>query len=269
MSKKISPRRLSHLPGPRRKKPPVRAQSRWLKAAIEREHKLVQNLRNDEVSRSTYLRQLNLPVDPLLVWNDFDQTHYFTETNPDNLPDWDELTEYMKHQVAFMAASSLGGYAFTSHIHPVHLDHWIARGVVKDRTVERLKEELRKAGMEDLPVAFMFEGRTRSGKSKTNIHVHGTTIPDTPLDMTRFKVAAENAWHKARGERQLTSAAWHQSLAYDLDTGDGRGWGRWLSYTSKNIQRYDSRIKGSRVYMSRSMTQVAREFWLMLQEKPL
>ena len=269
MSKKISPRRLADLPGPRRKKPPVRAQTRWLVAAIEREHQLVQKLRNDEVSRSAYLVQLGYPVDSLLVWNDFDQTHHFTETNPDQLPEWEQLTEYMKHQVAFMAATSLGGYAFSSDIHPAHLEKWIARGTVMDRTVERLKDELRGKGLDDLPFSFMLEGRSRSTKSRTKIHVHGAAIPDTPHGMTRLKVAVENAWHKARGEEQLRGGAWHQDLAYDLDTGDGRGWGRWLNYTSKNVLRYDARIKGRRVYMSRSMTQVAREFWLMLQEKPL
>lgn len=228
MSKKISPRRLADLPGPRRKKPPVRAQTRWLVAAIEREHQLVQKLRNDEVSRTAYLVQLGYPVDSLLVWNDFDQTHHFTETNPDQLPEWEQLTEYMKHQVGFMATTSLGGYAFSSDIHPAQLDKWIARGKVMDRSVERLKEELRAKGLDDLPVSFMLEGRSRSTKSRTKVHVHGAVIPDTLHDMTRFKVAVENAWHKARGEKQLGINAWHKEPAYDRDTGDGRGWGRWL-----------------------------------------
>jgi hypothetical protein len=187
-----------------------------------------------------------------------------------HLPEWDDLTEYMKLQVGAMATITFRGYSFTSEIHPAQLAKWVARGTVHDRVVERLQDELRARGFSGLPLAFVLEGRSKSGKSRTKIHVHGFVIPDTPHEMTRFKLAVIDAWHTARGESKLLEKrAWDAEPAYDKDTGDGRGWGRWVGYLVKNARRYDARIKGRRVYISQSMTQVAREFWWMLQEKPV
>lgn len=268
--RKISPRRLSDLPGPRRKKPSVRAQTRALRTAIEREHQIVQTLVTDRISRTRYLESLGMPFDPILVWNDFDQTYQFTETNTDLLPDWEELTEHMKLQVGFMAAQTFNGFSFTSHIHPIHLDNWIAKGTVAARTEARLRENLHWAGVPNIPFAYVIEARSRSTKSRTKPHLHGYVIPDKRIDITRFKVGVEHALHHARNETPLRSSwAWHQEDAYDRDTGDGRGFGRWPSYITKAVTRYDDRLRGRRVFFSRSLTQLASQFWALLQEKPL
>jgi len=268
-SKKISPRRLSDLTGPRRKKPPVRTQAQWLAEAMKREHEVVQTLVNDKVSREDHLQRLGLPVDPMLVWTDFDRTHEFTSTNSNHLPAWKDLTEYMKLQIGFMVALGLGGYSFSSDIHPAHLAKWVARGSVTTQILKRLKEEAAKQGLNALSFAYLIETRSRSGKSRSKIHLHGYVVPNTSLDITRFKVATEKAFHHARGAKPLKSDAWDEKPAYDVDTGDGRGWGRWVSYLAKNVRRYDARIKGRRVYISRAMNQAAQEFWSLLREEPL
>lgn len=56
--------------------------------------------------------------------------------------------------------------------------------------------------------------------------------------------------------------------AYDLDDGRKHGRGRWAGYMAKNATRWDSRFS-RRVFMSRTATQTAREFWALLREEPL
>lgn len=270
MRKKISPIRLSDLPGARRKKPPVRAYNRQLRSAIEAEDQLVQTLRNDRETRIEVARSFGLQPDALEVWTDFYRTGEFTEQDPRKLPRWKDLTEFMKFHVAFMATESLDGYAFTSKIHPDLLGNWMGEDRFLERVVKRLKDGLAKQDIPRIEFAFVIEMRTRGGKSRTAPHLHGFVIPPTPLDITRFKIAFEGALHRARGALpQKGKKAWHQHPAYDRDKGDGRGFGRWTNYILKNVRRYDQRVRGRRVYMSQSITQAAQEFWKLVREDPV
>jgi len=86
--------------------------------------------------------------------------------------------------------------------------------------------------------------------------------------MTRFKLAVQRALHTTRGKPDLKSNAWHQKLAFDIDLGDGRGRGRWPDYIMKNVDRYDARIPGRRVYFSMEMKALAREMWALIRGEP-
>jgi hypothetical protein len=265
--RKLSPRRLTNIPGPRRKKPPIQRQTRELRESIEAEHNLLQALLRDADLRAAFWRGSGRPFDPLAVWTDFDHTYLLTETDPRHLQEWSELTEYMKLQVGFLVAAMFRGYSFTVRLHPQLEAKWIATGQSIPRMIQRrCRAELEAAGMADLAYGYVVEGRSRSGKSRTPLHIHGYLVDDDPLAPTRFKVAMERAL--LRDDRRRIQASARDidiELAYDVDRGDGRGRGRWVSYFTKNAQRWDHRIGGRRVYISRPLTQLAREFWALLR----
>lgn len=221
---------------------------------------------NDRDTRREFWRRRGTAIDELLVWKDIDQTYEYTEGVPSRLCKWEKLTEYLKLQVGFMVAISLGGYSFTSRIHPTLEGKWVASGRLQANIAKRLREQLARSGVANIEYAYILEARTKSGKSRTDIHLHGYALADDPLDITRFKVAVEKALHQARGQPPLGKKAWREDRAYDKDTGDGRGYGRWVGYITKNTSRFDHRIRGRRVHISQSLTKTARVFWEFLRD---
>src|SRR5690348_16570344 len=94
-------RRLNYGGRPRRSIPAVNQQKRERKLALERELNLVENLMKDAQTRRLFELRFRLPRQPMTVWTDFDQTWDYTELGPDNLPEWEQLTEFMKLFIGF------------------------------------------------------------------------------------------------------------------------------------------------------------------------
>jgi hypothetical protein len=267
--RKISPRRAANLPGPRRKKPPIRQQNRALKALVEGEHELLQSLLRDAEVRRAFWIGAGRTLEPLAVWTDFDHTYLHTETDPRHLSGWSDLTEYMKLQLAFLMGLEFGGYSFTVNVHRDLEAKWKSTGSPIEKMVQkRCRAALEAADLSDLGYGYVIEGRSRSGKSRTHLHVHGFLLGPDPMVATRFKVAMERALLRDRTRHVRAAKGIDIQPSFDRDTGDGRGRGRWVSYFTKNAGRWDARIRGRRVFMSRPLTQVAREFWELLRTDP-
>jgi hypothetical protein len=267
--KKLSPRRLADLPGPRRKKPPIQRQNRALKELVEGEHELLQALIRDAQARRGFWAGSGRAPDPLSVWNDFDQTYLHTETDPRHLKEWGDLSEYMKLQGGFLVALMANGYSFTARLHEDLEAKWTAPGQLTRLIQKRCRRELEAGGLADLAYAYVIERRSRSGKSHTRVHPHGYFVDDDPHSSTRFKVCLERALLRdAQGNIRRRKTDIDIEPAYDVDTGDGRGHGRWVNYVTKNISRWDARLRGRRVFISRPLTQLAREWWELLRTDP-
>ena len=267
---KLSPRRLSDFHGPRRKKPPVRLEAAELRDAIGFEHETLQSLIRDAMLRRAILKGEGRPIEPLVVWTDFDHTYRHTEINPRQLTKWKKLTEYMKLQLGFLVALEFGGYSFTCNVPDVLVQKWNHIGAEVPAMVQkRCRRALEKHGLADLLYAYILEGRSKSAKSRTQIHLHGYFVAEDPMIATKFKLAIEEALLHERRNRLLSSTAFDIQRAYDIDRDDGRGYGRWVGYSVKNASKWDARIKGRRVFISRPMVQTARSFWELLHTDPI
>lgn len=263
--KKLGARRLNAISGPRSKKPAIRKQNKELVVLIAEETKTFETLVADASIRLAFLRGSGAPVDLLSIWTDFDLTSLFTELDPKHLKRWQELSEWMKLQLGFLVGLSLGGEAFSAHIHGDLLDRWTSEGKSVSALVQqRLKRELDKSGLGKLDYCYIIETRSKWGKSKTAPHLHGFILSDNPLYYTRFKLAVQRAL--LSGDRRRTS----RKLTIKMDNlHDRLGAGRFVSYMAKNVHRWDMRIKGRSVYMSRPFTQTVREFWSLITDEPL
>ena len=263
--KKLSPRRLTAIPGPKAKKPPVRQQNKELAELKAEEAKTLEALVRDAAIRLAFRRGSGEPFDELSIWTDFDLTSLYTELDPRHLKRWLNLSEWMKLQIGFLVGLNLGGAAFTAHIHSDLLDKWVAEGMSVSGLVQRrLKKELDAGGLGHLPYCYVIESRTKWGKSRTAPHLHGIIMTDNPHEKTQFKLAVDRALTSGDRRRQARKVSIRiQHLHNDAGTG------RLVSYITKNVHRWDGRIKGRSVFMSRSFTQTARELWALIREEPV
>lgn len=263
--KKLGARRLSAMPGPKSKKPAIRQQNRELAELVTEETKTLEILVADAAVRLAFLRGTGAPLDALSIWTDFDLTSLFTELDAKHLKRWQEISEWMKLQLGFLVGLYLGGVAFSVNIHADLLERWTSEGKSVSALVQqRLKRELDKIGLGTLGYCYIIETRTKWGKSRTAPHLHGYILSDNPHDYTRFKLAVDRAL--LSGDRRSSS----RKVSIKIDhLHDRLGAGRFVSYMAKNVHRWDTRIKGRSVYMSRPFTQTVREFWSLIREDPL
>lgn len=215
----------------------------------------------DAMVRRAFEAGSGAPRTPMSVWLDSDQSWFHTQLGPSHLPNWETLTEAMKMFVGFDVGMELGtAYTFSAHIEPALIARWpqSPQGLMSN-VEQRLRRALREQGLGDLPFCYIVETRTRSGRSSTRPHLHGYLIADDPVSTTNFKVALERALHpdlKKRGRSRATKIA----RAFDLGQ-EFTGRGRWVSYMIKNIDRWDARLGKRRVFISRSLIDIARLAW--------
>lgn len=253
------------MPGPRSKKPPVRQQNKELAELITHETKTLETLASDAALRLAFQRGAGEPYDPLLIWTDFDLTYLYTELDAKDLKPWVKLSEWMKLQLGFLIGLHLGGMAFTANVHGSLLLKWTAEGKsISALTQRRLKKELDKAGLGDLGYCYVIETRTKWGKSRTKPHLHGFVLAEDRMDITRFKVAIDRALLSGDRRGRASKVTINFDAFYD-----DKGSTRYVSYITKNVHRWDARIKGRSLYMSRAFTQTVREFWALIREEPL
>lgn len=195
------------------------------------------------------------------VWHDSDHSWAHTELAPKHLPTWEYLTEAMKMFVGFDVGMELQQcYTFTAHIAPALMVQWTSmnHGFMKN-VQQRLARALKAADLQELPYTYLVESRTRSGRSTTRPHLHGFIIADTPTIATQFQTALEQAFHpdlkRLRRTREI-----QVKRGYDFD-GEFLGRGRWVSYVTKNADRWDARLGKRRVHFSRAFTDLARLAW--------
>lgn len=273
--KKLIHYRADDFIGAKRPSSGVRKLNQAVRDLVEQDKELVLKLIADSRVRFDLLGGGRLPIDPLTVWTDFDQARDYTNLGSEHLPPWKQLSEFLKMHVLFQAVLTFGGYAFTARVRPDLQARWTANGVNPMQRINRLlKRELDGLGLHSLAHCYVLEGRTRSGKSKTGLHLHGFMLCDDRTAV-KYKVALERAFAchpKGRAAAGIPRGSGREVVierAYDIrDPDDARG-GVWVSYMAKNATKPDLRMSGKRTYMSREATGLARDFWALIREEPL
>lgn len=264
MTKKLSPPLTSKARAGLRKKLGVREQCRRQAEQVERERELMELVERDMKTRSALMRGWDLPLDPFLVVKDFDTSALHTELAPNLMPRWRELGEYGKTHLAFVLTAMFAGHSFTANVTPELEARWTEGGMdVTERLRNRLDRALRRRGLLNPLYFFVVEGRSRSGRSRTKLHMHGFLVTEEPTDATRFKLALEEATADNRNQGKGRRGAIHIPRAYHE-----KGVGRWPAYILKNVTKRDQRIPGRRVYMSQELTATVRELWLYMRGEP-
>lgn len=274
-TKKLTVYRKSQFAGPRRAKPSVRMLNRAIRDRVADEKNLVERLVRDADQRRALLAPFGRPA-PFLVWNDFDHPSWAaTEVNIHQLPKWKDIGEYLKLHLLFQVSLEDGGYAFTARVRPDLEAKWKAEGRDPMDRIRRLMDRaITTAGLSKLEYAYVVESRSRRGTGRTPLHLHGFFLAQDPVVATRFKMAVEGAiaahplGRAAAGISPRSGPAVVIEPVYDKVDTSAHGRGRWASYIAKNTIRWDDRFR-RRIFMSRTATQTAREFWALVREEPI
>jgi hypothetical protein len=224
-------------------------------------------LRDDETRRR--IRALAGEVShPTSVWTECDHTWDYTTLPSYELSEWRDLSERMKMFLGFDLGMELGWcFSFTANLSSHYVEKWESNGSgFMENIGQRLRRELRKEGIENLPHCYVVETRTRTGKSKCKPHIHGIAICDDPLKATKLKVALERAFVgdlKRNGRKRgvkVDSGYVRHSLGLE-------GRFRWVDYITKNAHLYDKRLGRRRVFISHSYVALARRAWAIRRDE--
>lgn len=273
-TKKLTLYRKSQFAGPRRAQPKVRALNTAVSERILNEHDLLQRLMNDVEMRRLVAEAKGINS-PFIVWHDFDHaTANMTEIDPEDLPCWSELGEYLKIHILFQAVVEDGGYSFTARVRPDLEAKWSRESRdPMDRIRRLIRKGLEEQGIANLEYAYVVETRSKRGH-RTPMHLHGFLATQDALVATRFKVAMERSLavhpkgRAAAGIRPKSGPEVTIVACYDPIVADDYGRGKWASYLLKNVRKWDKRFE-RRIFISRTGTQLARELWALIRGEPL
>ena len=264
--RKISASRLADYNGPRRAKPKLNPQKRERSSLLADEESLLKALFFDDTVRAFWDTVMGRPREPMSVWVDSDQSWNETLLQPCELPEWESMSERMKMFIGFDVALEFGWcFTFTANISPDLVDKWKTEGSDLVANVQqRVKRYMGAKGISDMPICWVLEARTKSGKSRNKPHIHGIAICEDPLLATKLKLALELALATGLDKRKRRTAV--QVKRGYAKPNDLMGRFRWVSYITKNAHLYDRRFGKRRVYISRSYTQVARLAWAVRRD---
>jgi hypothetical protein len=250
----------------------VREHNRQVRAIVKDQHAYVEHIIFAASERIEQRVAMGIPIDWLTVWNDFDpDTGFDFQTAQRKLPKWRNLSEYMKFQIGAVCTMGAEGYSFTARLNPKLESIWEAAGYdFYERIKRQMAAQFREAGITDLALAYVIEGKTKKG-TRTNTHLHGFFFFDKGQTApSKVKSAIEAALHcglnrigKRRGRDVKVE------LIYDTGLRYGKSPGRWGAYSTKHASKPDDRLPKRRIYMSTTMSQIAKVMWGVITEAPI
>jgi len=175
-------------------------------------------------------------------------------------PNWENLSDWGKLQLAMFPLAELGCITFTGNLHPDLERTLVSSG--KDVRVH-IRDAFRKAlkretGLDDLEYAFVIEGHTKGIKRLTALHIHGVIASDRLKpgilgegQVKRAVARAVGQWDKGPlGKRTVhTKRYWKSGKAY-------------VNYLFKRVRSKDDRMPLQHMTISHSLTAGAKAFWL-------
>lgn len=255
------------IPKNKQKKVNVSAVKRDRDELLRREQEAINELVRVTEIRTRYMRGMKGTVDPILVYADFDETVGFLhDTSPKEYPEWEQLTEAAKARIGFLLSLAFNGYSFTANVSKKLEDSWTRKNLKpRDRSIQKINQELKIAGLGSVPYFFVIEARGQGGKSRKRLHLHGYCLVESASEATRFKVALEKALYRElkvpRGEgppvvieRSYKFSDAPQDATY------------WAGYSLKNAILPGPKIKGTPLYLNDTLRQCAHEFWDIVRE---
>ena len=176
-----------------------------------------------------------------------------TQGNGKPMPQWKDLSQWMKVTMATMVSHEWDLLTFNINLHPRLEADLVASGEVRIRLAERVRKHVSRALGTEREYFFVIEGHSSSGAA-TYLHMHGAiaTRPgesDAMIESVLAKAAGHDLHGRGRVGRSVHSK-WFERLRV-----------AYPNYLFKFRTRRDPRLDERRLVMSRAMTQAASMFW--------
>ncbi len=234
---------------------------------LNRDRKIYRILRRTRLTSELFHHLYREPVEPLSVYGGKPETKpgltltrfpIRNQANGRPMPHWDDLSGWMKVQLAIMAMNNWAVQTFNIHIHSDLEAAWIAAG--KDPRVmmrDRMRKEFDRLVRPRLDWFFIIEGWSQKTNAPTILHVHGAAVSFEPGDDRKIMdAAARAAGHGLKGYAPMPRAVHGRQFTRERAA--------YANYLFKAARRRDDRLGSRRLTMSRSMVGGAREFWEMI-----
>lgn len=264
--KNLTPLRKADLPAGKRRKTSVRVLNREAKETVQREAAVFGSLMRDVLVRKHLREVAGLPYEPLSVWADLGTFGLPLETSYRDLLRWEGLSRWMKAQAGFFAGIEFNQtHTFSATIHPALERQWAASKKDAFKEIQRLlRRELERSNLHQLPYFYVIEGRTKRGRGKTKLHIHGYCVTGDSPSVTKLKLALERALRM----NELTRIERGRGISFQAARYPAVGrekLGGWVGYSLKNVSRREERASRS-TFMSNPLTRLAHSFWSLVVE---
>jgi hypothetical protein len=251
----------------------IRAKRRREAKRLLRDRKIYRFLQFKVRVAKAYRSLFKRPIEPLSVYID-DQDHRhakvlspfpirnlpraeFPQSSHRPMPQWNDLSRWLKMQLAVMLMDEWTFQTFNIHIHPDLEKEWVKESRdVRVMMRDRLRRELDKLVRPGLEHFFVIEGWSKLTRAPTMLHIHGAAAiyPGEPRDARNIMLAAGRAaGHGLKGYSRRKRAVHGQMFT--------RAGPRYINYLLKAVNRKDDRLNDRRVTMSRSVVKATRELW--------
>jgi hypothetical protein len=177
------------------------------------------------------------------------------QANGRPMPQWEDLSAWMKVQLAVMLLHEWTFQTFDIHLHPDLESQWLLEG--RDPRMmmrDRLRRELDKSVGPGREFFFVVEGWSKKTRTSTMVHIHGGAAIYDELDDEKIEEAAARACgHGLKGYSRQARAVHSQEF-----TREGPAY---INYLFKAVRTRDPRLPERRLTMSRSIVNATRDFW--------
>jgi hypothetical protein len=176
------------------------------------------------------------------------------QENGKPMPQWEDLSQWMKVMMATMACHQWDLLTFNIHLHPDLEDQLVAAQSVRPVLAERVRKHLNRAVGTGREFFFVIEGLSKDTLAPTILHVHGAAAVYQSGEADRIEAAIAAAAGHVRGASKQRRAV-HSKPFTTLQAGYG-------NYLFKFAKQFDRRLDDRRLVMSQSMTRAARDLWI-------
>lgn len=180
------------------------------------------------------------------------------QPNGKPMPAWEDLSAWMKVQIATAAINQWTFLTFNIVIHPDLEKQWLTQGKdVRVKMRDRIRRELDKVVGHGREFFFVLEGWSARKKEPTKLHVHGGVAIYEQGEHGALEAAvARAAGHGIKGYANVSRAV-HSEVFNRERAG-------YASYLFKSARRHDERMPERRLTMSTSATAAGRELWKII-----
>lgn len=170
------------------------------------------------------------------------------------MPQWEDLSQWMKVMIATMACHQWDLLTFNIHLHPDLEHQLVAAQSVRPVLAERVRKHLGRAVGGGREFFFVIEGLSKNTFAPTFLHIHGAAAIYQAGETDRVEAAVAAAAGHIRGASKQRRAV-HSEAFTTLQPA-------YADYLFKFAKQFDPRLDDKRLVMSRPMTAAARELWI-------
>ncbi|MFK4002533.1 hypothetical protein [Qipengyuania sp. NPDC077563] len=176
------------------------------------------------------------------------------QANGRPMPQWEDLSQWMKVNVAVIVGFEWELLTFNINLHPELETELTRQGNVRKKLAERVRKHVGRSIGFRREYYSVLEGHAKLTGAKTHLNMHGTIAIRAGDSVKILMAALARAAGHDIGKRKRIPRAVHSQWFTVIRAA-------YANYLFKFARRRDPRLDERRLVMSQEMTQAAKMFW--------